>query len=279
MDSNRQRKILLNQFSIAKKEIEKNGIENVNLIPHIDDKNIYVWYFLIKGLCDAYADGEYIFKLTAPKTFPQKPPSFEFLTPNGVYDLGGPICISVGEFHSNDHNRSTSSGDYGWRPALGMMGFATQVLNGLITFDDNDHGIRIINSSYEQKQDYAKKSIEYNNTHYSEIYKNFDFKKIELKGIDLKENILLNKFKATLGVDDIEIDEVAPDTIQIDKLDITDNIAIDEVVVAPDTNTIQIDKLDESYHDMIANYNLENLNESDDDDDKIVNFLTGNYKI
>ena len=93
---NRFNKILLNQYRLSKKD------ENINLISYMDEKDIRIWYFLITGLDEPYKEGEYIFKLTAPNSFPQEPPSFEFCTPNGVYELGGKICISVGEYHKND---------------------------------------------------------------------------------------------------------------------------------------------------------------------------------
>ena len=69
-----------------------------------------VWYFLIGGLDTPFRGGEYLFKLIAPDEFPQKPPKFEFLTKNGVYTPGGPICISVGDFHTNDDPARTGRG-------------------------------------------------------------------------------------------------------------------------------------------------------------------------
>jgi len=158
--------ILLSQYNRALKA------NNENLIPYVDETNIQIWYFLIKGLKDTpFEGGEYIFKLTAPNEFPQKPPSFEFCTPNGVYDIGGKICISVGEFHAND--RPGSTGSYGWRPSLGMYGFANEALNGLINYQYLDHGIRIISTSIKEKQKFAANSVEYNKKHYPELYTYF----------------------------------------------------------------------------------------------------------
>jgi ubiquitin-conjugating enzyme E2 J2 len=156
----------MNQYTKALKA------NNSNLIPYVDENNLTIWYFLIKGLKDTpFEDGEYIFKLKAPDQFPHKPPSFEFCTPNGVYDIGGKICISVGEFHANDKPGST--GSYGWRPSLGMYGFANEVLNGLINYKFLDHGIRILSTATETKKKLASESIEYNKKYYSEIYTYF----------------------------------------------------------------------------------------------------------
>ena len=147
-------KILSNQF--------KNALatNDSNLIPFMDPIDVKNWFFLIKGLEDPFNNGEYIFKLTAPLDFPHNPPKFEFCTPNGVYDLGGAICISVGEFHTND--KPGKDGAHGWRPSLGMYGFARQVLNGLICYDGLESGIRLITTSTEIKQKLANNSVEYN---------------------------------------------------------------------------------------------------------------------
>ena len=154
-------KILTNQYKIALKANDDN------LIPYMDTDNVKNWYFLIKGLDAPYKDGEYIFKLTVTDQFPHAPPKFEFCTPNGVYDIGGPICISVGEFHTND--KPGKDGSHGWRPSLGMYGFARQVLNGLICYEGLEHGIRILNTSIEIKEDFTSKSKEYNTKNYSLI--------------------------------------------------------------------------------------------------------------
>jgi ubiquitin-protein ligase len=133
-----------------------------------DESDIRIWYFLVYGLDDAFKGGEYIFKLTAPDDFPQKPPRFEFCTPNGVFEPGGPICISVGEFHATDMH-----GAYGWRASLGMKGFAIQVVNGLICFDALGGGIRIVQSPIATKRKLAVESRHFNEQHYTALYRQF----------------------------------------------------------------------------------------------------------
>lgn len=134
------------------------------LLPVLDEELPTVWWFFISGLPAPYEGGEYIFKLTAPEEFPHKPPSLEFLTPNGVFETGGPVCISVGEFHAED--KPGPEGSYGWRPSLGMGGFAREVLNGLICLDKDDVGIRIGVVSDEEKAALAARSREFNYAHY-----------------------------------------------------------------------------------------------------------------
>lgn len=114
-----------------------------NLLLAIDPSDVRVWYGLVFGLDEPYAGGEYLFKLTAPNNFPEEPPKFEFLTENGVFEPGGAICISIGQFHA--HDDPGKNGSYGWRASLGMKGFATQVVSGLIVPEFLGGGIRIQN--------------------------------------------------------------------------------------------------------------------------------------
>lgn len=130
--------------------------DNPNLWYVVDETDCRNWHFMVVNLPPPYAGGEYIFRLKAPDDFPQSPPEFSFLTPNGVYTPGGKICISIGEFHK------TGTGTTGWRAALGMIGFAREVVNGMIanTFKG---GIRILdNVPPAAKKGLAKASSEYN---------------------------------------------------------------------------------------------------------------------
>ena len=144
----------------------------------MDTENIQTWYVLITNLPDPYTDGEYIFKLTIPNEFPDNPPSFSALTPNGVMEMGGKICVSVGEFHRNDHHKSNSKGDYGWIPSLGISGFVLQgIINAMLSFDTKDHGVRLSNMTDEQKRRLGKLSKEYNLEHNKNIMDLFQIHK------------------------------------------------------------------------------------------------------
>jgi ubiquitin-protein ligase len=143
-----------------------------NLLAVMDESDTRTWYYLAGGL-GAPVSGEYIFKLTAPDTFPARPPRFECLTPNGVYDLGGPVCISIGEFHAKDKPGAT--GSYGWRPVLGMNGFAQEVVNGLICSRDlTKDGVRILETTAAEKTLLAQASRAYNATHHAGLCAKFD---------------------------------------------------------------------------------------------------------
>lgn len=106
-------------------------VDHPHLVHAVDGSDARTWHFLIINLPPPYRGGEYIFRLRAPESFPQQPPELSFLTPNGVFEAdGGKVCISIGEFHA--HDAAGRDGAYGWRPVLGMIGFAGEVVNALI---------------------------------------------------------------------------------------------------------------------------------------------------
>jgi ubiquitin-protein ligase len=120
-----------------------------NMLAVVNDTNIGIWHVMVAGLPPP-VDGEYFFELRAPADFPAKPPLFWALTPNGVYGKSaGPasahdkgICISIGAYHADDS--STKDGAQGWRPALGMAGFAREAcINGLLSPDLLGSGLGI----------------------------------------------------------------------------------------------------------------------------------------
>lgn len=139
------------------------GQPETNILFSSDESNSYVWYCLIFGLPEKFFGGEYIIRLEAKKTFPREPPSFQVLTPNGAYQIGCYICISVGEFHTKDYRAAKVDPhkSHGWRPSEGMLGFARECLNGMIS--DVGHGLNVINSTKaEEFSRLADESISYN---------------------------------------------------------------------------------------------------------------------
>jgi len=134
---------------------------------HMSD-DMRVWYMLftnVSGDSDefTYGDasakfGEYVIKMVAPDDFPYAPPSFYSLTPNGVYQVGGKICISIGEFHSQDY-----------RATLGMDGFVANVISGFIGWKTIGSGIRLIETTVAEKRELAQESRAYNAEHNSAI--------------------------------------------------------------------------------------------------------------
>jgi ubiquitin-protein ligase len=121
------------------------------------------WYILIHdvtGNKNEYTGGEYLATMKVPNEFPHKPPRFTVHTPNGVYDVEKRICISIGEFHENSYV-----------PALGMAGFAQELVNGLINFEGLKNGIGILETTLGEKLQLAQHSKEFNNRYHADKLK------------------------------------------------------------------------------------------------------------
>lgn len=104
-------------------------------------------YARIRGLQDVDFDGktakdaltnlEMIIRFEFTDKYPHAPPGFRILTPNGVYGTDGKICVSIGEFHSQNYQHT-----------LGFAGFAMQLVSGILTGGrDMGGGIRVTGST------------------------------------------------------------------------------------------------------------------------------------
>lgn len=128
------------------------------------------WYILLSGFPgddNEFAGGQYLVKMVAPTPgadlernpgFPYEPPHFYFYTPNGVYGTHRKVCVSIGEFHKADY-----------RAALGMHGFAKQLISGMIGWRTLGSGIAILSTSVETKRKYAEESAQFNQENHEDI--------------------------------------------------------------------------------------------------------------
>jgi len=88
--------------------------ENVNDPPDyvafpLED-NLFEWHFTIRGPVDTpFEGGEYHGRIILPPEYPMKPPSIVVLTPNGRFQVGEKICLSITGYHP----------EY-WQPAWGV---------------------------------------------------------------------------------------------------------------------------------------------------------------
>jgi ubiquitin-protein ligase len=157
----------------------RDNSENILFLP--DDSNLLVCHLLVVGLPYPYQGGEYILRLTSPNTFPQKPPEARCYTECGVYTPDSLICISIGEFHADDR-QSVDGGAVGWRPALGIRGFARELVNGIIvpeSLNIRKHmasgrgGLGIEDTTPEVREALARKSAKFNCDHSAKLRAEF----------------------------------------------------------------------------------------------------------
>jgi ubiquitin-protein ligase len=155
-------RIMLFQQRRAEKE------DHPHLLYAVDEADARVWHFMVVNLPAPYEGGEFLFRLRAPDDFPQRPPELAFLTPTGVFEAdSGKVCISIGEFHGQD--RAGREGSYGWRPVLGMIGFAGEVVNALVVPESLGGGIRVRNDDAATKAALAATSAAHNAEHHPRL--------------------------------------------------------------------------------------------------------------
>jgi ubiquitin-protein ligase len=130
--------------------LRREAATEEHFVAALDPGNSAVWYVLVVNLAPPL-DGEYLFRVTAPPGFPQKPPEFTALTPNGVFEINGPLCISIGKYHPQNYAQ-----------ALGMDGFMRNAAMCLATFDSEIHGIGVTILPAAEQQRLANRSLAYN---------------------------------------------------------------------------------------------------------------------
>jgi ubiquitin-conjugating enzyme E2 J2 len=148
----------LKRFEGDIKLLKKDPLEFIDASP---SENVLTWHFLIRGQSGShYENGWYIGEINFPEDYPQKPPNFMMLTPNGRFTAGKKICMTNTGYHSDQ-----------WSPMWNMhailMGFCS------IMLEDVDSGISHIKMSKSERKQFADDSVEYNLSKHSDIFKRF----------------------------------------------------------------------------------------------------------
>ncbi|RCI13480.1 hypothetical protein L249_5489 [Ophiocordyceps polyrhachis-furcata BCC 54312] len=74
------------------------------------DSDLFEWHFTFRGPPNSvYSQGIYHGRIILPPTYPLRPPSFRFTTPNGRFEANREICLSI-----SGHHEET------WQPAWGI---------------------------------------------------------------------------------------------------------------------------------------------------------------
>jgi ubiquitin-protein ligase len=110
------------------------------------EDNIFDWHFTIRGPEDSeFENGIYHGRIVLPPQYPYKPPSIYFLTPNGRFELGKKICLSITGYHPET-----------WLPAWGIR-TALIALISFMTTEGKD-AVGALDYTPEERRILAKKS-------------------------------------------------------------------------------------------------------------------------
>ena len=100
------------------KELTKGARPDDFFVAAPMEDNLFEWHFSIRGPAGtAFDGGVYHGKIMLPAEYPFKPPSITLLTPNGRFEVGKKICLSVSAHHP-EH----------WQPAWGIRTIITALI-------------------------------------------------------------------------------------------------------------------------------------------------------
>ena len=141
--------------NISLKRIQKEFQNMINdpsedfyVNPIKDD--MFCWHFTIRGPPDTeFEGGLYHGIIKLPMSYPNRPPSIMFLTPNGRFDVNMDVCLSMTRYHKEE-----------WQAAWTIR----SMLEAIIAFfpvKEEHNAIGALDSSVESRKHFAKLSVKY----------------------------------------------------------------------------------------------------------------------
>eukprot|EP00053_Salpingoeca_punica_P008591 m.76871 g.76871 ORF g.76871 m.76871 type:complete len:298 (+) comp14667_c0_seq1:294-1187(+) len=111
------------------------------------EENLFEWHFTIKGPADTpFEGGLYHGRIQLPAEYPLKPPNIIMLTPNGRFETGKKICLSISAYHPET-----------WQPSWSIR----TVLIALIGFlpTKGEGAVAALDYTAQERRDLAQKSV------------------------------------------------------------------------------------------------------------------------
>jgi len=89
------------------RELKKN--DSCMFVADPLEDNIFEWHFTMRGPRNTeFEGGIYHGKIILPSEYPLKPPDIIFLTPNGRFEVGKKICLTISSHHAETWSASWS---------------------------------------------------------------------------------------------------------------------------------------------------------------------------
>ena len=130
------------------KDMINDPSDNFYANPIKDD--MFCWHFTIRGPPDTeFEGGLYHGIIKLPMSYPNRPPSIMFLTPNGRFDVNMDVCLSMTRYHKEE-----------WQAAWTIRSMLEAIIAFFPVKEDHD-AIGALDSSVESRKKFAKLSIKY----------------------------------------------------------------------------------------------------------------------
>lgn len=153
-------KLTIKRLAGEHKDLEKNRMTFCQAKQ--DEDNKLVFHVLLRGDDGSdYAGGYYLGKIVLPPEYPRKSGDFYMLTPNGRFMINRKICLTNSSYHPESHNAI-------WSVRNMIIGLYS------IFIADDTTGISHIKEAPSSRKVKAKASIDFNWTHYPDVFKRFD---------------------------------------------------------------------------------------------------------
>jgi ubiquitin-conjugating enzyme E2 J1 len=111
--------------------------------------NLFEWHFTVRGPSDTEFDGGvYHGRIILPPEYPMKPPNIIILTPNGRFETGKKICLSISGYHPET-----------WQPSWSIRTALLAIIGFMPTPGQGTIGS--LDYPPEERKKLAKKSINF----------------------------------------------------------------------------------------------------------------------
>ncbi|CDQ70029.1 unnamed protein product [Oncorhynchus mykiss] len=113
------------------------------------EDNLFEWHFSVRGPPDSDFDGGvYHGRIVLPPEYPMKPPSIILLTPNGRFEVGKKICLSISGHHPET-----------WQPSWSIRTALIAIIGFMPT--KGEGAIGSLDYNPEERRGLAKKSQDF----------------------------------------------------------------------------------------------------------------------
>ncbi|XP_006007150.1 ubiquitin-conjugating enzyme E2 J1 isoform X2 [Latimeria chalumnae] len=113
------------------------------------EDNLFEWHFTVRGPPDSEFDGGvYHGRIVLPPEYPMKPPSIILLTPNGRFEVGKKICLSISGHHPET-----------WQPSWSIRTALLAIIGFMPT--KGEGAIGSLDYTPEERKALAKRSQEF----------------------------------------------------------------------------------------------------------------------